>query len=67
MKAGGKVRRRAWSYPGLWIALSHINDAHNTPHIYIHYPTDLASNSGTSVTWHARSSDLLGEDWEQVG
>jgi len=63
LKDGKKVRRRNWNGEGMWLALQ-VPDEHSKmglPYIY------MSTVEGKLVPWLASQSDMLSEDWEDLG
>jgi hypothetical protein len=63
LKSGGKVARKGWNGKGMWLMLQ-VPDAHSKmtlPYIY------MSTVQGDLVPWLASQTDMLAEDWEQVG
>lgn len=75
LKCGRKVARAGWNGKGLWLELQ-VPDKHSKmtlPYIFISYPSTPASESAPQshinarVPWLASQTDVLAEDWFDVG
>ncbi len=63
LKAGDRVSRKGWNGPDQWLQLQ-IPDEHSKmtlPYIFIR------TAQGHLVPWLASQTDLLSEDWFEVG
>lgn len=63
VKQGKRVRREGWNGKGMWIEIQYPTaySKMTLPYIYM-YTADK-----NLVPWLASQTDLLAEDWEQVG
>ena len=69
LKGGKKVTRPGWNGKGLWLELQ-VPDANSKmtlPYIYINYPVFAQNTPGARVPWLASQTDVLAEDWMDVG
>lgn len=69
LKGDRKVAREGWNGVGLWLELQ-VPDKHSKmtlPYIYINYPEDAKNTPGARVPWLASQTDVLAEDWVDVG
>ena len=63
LKAGKKVARAGWNGKGMWLNLQ-VPDAHSKmslPYIYMKTACDI------QVPWLASQTDMLAEDWVDLG
>jgi len=63
LKAGRKLARKGWNGKGMWLKLQ-APDEHSKmslPYIYMKTACD------NTVPWLASQTDVLAEDWEDVG
>lgn len=69
LKCGRKVARAGWNGVGLWLELQtpDANSKMTLPYIFISYPDDAKITPGARVPWLASQTDLLSEDWLDVG
>jgi len=72
LKDGAKVARRGWNGKGIFIELQ-VPDEHSKmshPYTFID-TTGLESNNPDAkrnlVPWLASQTDMLAEDWEEIG
>lgn len=63
LKKGAAMRRKGWNGPGQYIMLQ-IPDNHSKMTLMYLYITTV---SGDRVPWLASQTDLLMDDWEEVG
>ena len=69
LKHHGQVARRGWNGKGLWLELQ-VPDEHSKmtlPYIFMSYPADAVNTPGARVPWLASQTDILAEDWYNVG
>ena len=72
LKAGQKVARKGWNGKGIFIELQ-VPDQHSkmsSPYIFIDttgLQTDNADAPKSRVPWLASQTDMLADDWEDVG
>ena len=63
LKAGKTVQRAGWNGKGMWLGLQ-VPDEHSKmglPYIY------MSTVDGKLVPWLASQTDMLSEDWSEVG
>lgn len=63
LKRGHRVQRAGWNGKGIWLGLQ-VPDAHSKmglPYIY------MSTVDGKLVPWLASQTDVLGDDWQDVG
>lgn len=63
LRAGRRVARQGWNGKGMWLHLQ-VPDAHSKmtlPYIY------MSTAQGDLVPWLASQTDLLANDWVEVG
>ena len=69
LKNHGAVARSGWNGKGLWLELQR-PDAHSKmtlPYIFMSYPADAVNTPSARVPWLASQTDILAEDWFNVG
>lgn len=72
LKAGRKVAREGWNGKGIFIELQRpdFNSKMSSPYIFIDttgLQTENEAAPKSRVPWVASQTDILGEDWEDVG
>lgn len=63
LRQGRKVARAGWNGKGMWLALQ-VPDANSKmtlPYVY------MSTAQGDLVPWLASQTDVLAEDWNEVG
>jgi hypothetical protein len=63
LKSGGRVQRIGWNGKHMWLELQ-VPDAHSKmtlPYIY------MSTVTGDLVLWLASQTDILADDWCQIG
>jgi hypothetical protein len=63
LKSGGRVQRIGWNGKHMWLELQ-VPDAHSKmtlPYIY------MSTVTGDLVPWLASQTDILADDWCQIG
>lgn len=72
MKCGRKVARKGWNGKGIYIKVQFpdVNSKMTSPYIYIDtsgLQTDNPDAPKSLVPWLASQTDMLAEDWTDVG
>ena len=72
LKAGRRVAREGWNGKGIFIELQtpDENSKMTSPYIFIDttgLQTDNAASPKSRVPWLASQTDMLAEDWQDIG
>ena len=72
MKAGRNVARNGWNGKGIFIAIQNpgVDNKMTSPYIFINtegLQTDNEAAPKTLVPWLASQTDMLADDWNDVG